>query len=343
MKLLAALRISIQQTFSCCLLAASAILAGCGPNVLEARNAEIVNGKIYKQGANTGFTGKVTNVPHTKILLEQEGFSTFSKTLQQVPGTGRTLDRLVLSMSVCDLQVEEGVPDGKVSCALPQSQIQRYQMEFKDGKLHGPVTVYDVTEENNIAATASFADGLLDGKEIFSVKTKKLIRRVHWDEGRPEGEEEGFHEETGRKNLSIRYADGKFDGPYIRYAADGERVIYRAHLSARLLDGVEEEFDAETGRPLRYVEWAKGKRNGKLKQWDAEGNLSAHAVYEDGRDVTPKQGIEANANAASASDVQACVDLWVVASRKERGDDAIVSTDQLGEWESFCRTGRRPG
>ncbi|MBV6325514.1 hypothetical protein [Duganella violaceipulchra] len=44
----------------------SLLLCGCN-NALDFRNAEISNNKIYENGKNTGFSGKVTNIPLNKI------------------------------------------------------------------------------------------------------------------------------------------------------------------------------------------------------------------------------------------------------------------------------------
>ena len=37
-----------------------------------------------------------------------------------------------------------------------------------------------------------------------------------------------------------------------------------------------------------------------------------------------------------------CIERWISAYRQEMGEEAIVSYDQLGEWEQWCRQGREP-
>jgi hypothetical protein len=44
-------------------------LSACGHKVLDYRNAQFVNGKIYSGGANSPFSGAVTNVPNGQILI----------------------------------------------------------------------------------------------------------------------------------------------------------------------------------------------------------------------------------------------------------------------------------
>ncbi|ARL96033.1 hypothetical protein [Burkholderia pseudomallei] len=50
------------------------LLAGCKGDVLDYRNVQVVNGKVYAGDANTPFSGKVTNVPAPDILNNQQGY-----------------------------------------------------------------------------------------------------------------------------------------------------------------------------------------------------------------------------------------------------------------------------
>jgi hypothetical protein len=34
------------------------------------------------------------------------------------------------------------------------------------------------------------------------------------------------------------------------------------------------------------------------------------------------------------------VDGWTAAFRQENGEDAMVTMDQLGEWEAWCKEGK---
>ncbi|MBU9418073.1 hypothetical protein KTE23_15970 [Burkholderia multivorans] len=56
------------------IIVASILLAGCKGDVLDYRNAQVVNGKVYAGDANTPFSGKVTNVPVPDILNNQPGY-----------------------------------------------------------------------------------------------------------------------------------------------------------------------------------------------------------------------------------------------------------------------------
>lgn len=40
--------------------------------------------------------------------------------------------------------------------------------------------------------------------------------------------------------------------------------------------------------------------------------------------------------------IEACVDKWIDAHRKEVGDDTVIFADQLKEWEGWCKKGKEP-
>jgi hypothetical protein len=46
----------------------------------------------------------------------------------------------------------------------------------------------------------------------------------------------------------------------------------------------------------------------------------------------------------SGTDTDQCVDHWVDAYRKDAGEDAVVTQDQLDEWTGWCKEGKQaPG
>jgi len=46
----------------------------------------------------------------------------------------------------------------------------------------------------------------------------------------------------------------------------------------------------------------------------------------------------------SSNDTDPCVDQWVDAYRKDAGQDAVVTQDQLDEWTQWCKEGKHaPG
>lgn len=276
------------------------MLAGCKGDVLDYRNVQIANGKIFAGSANSPFSGTVTNVPNGQILASQRGFQSFVKTVETVlPNvTVNYLDAVGLefistdpdapSAVYCDVHANEGYLDGHATCKGANSDEVRMDMTFKGGRLDGTLTVYDTTGGKTVLAEAAFANGALNGKQtIYSPATHKLVHATNWANGTLDGTEEGFDENTGNLILHATLTGGKYDGKFTRYAPDGQTVLSQSTFS----NGVEIR-DASPGQPA--------------------GQLS------------------------SASDINACVDGWTAAYHRERGDDALIATDQLGEWRLQC-------
>lgn len=270
------------------LLAATVLLMGCSGSVLDFRNAEISNGKIYKSGADTGFTGTVTNIPQIQIL-QQPGLTLIGRTLDAVFPANFNRDRFFMSKSLCDVKVKKGALDGETVCKFPQTEMLHSRMVFKDGALNGAYTRYDATPANHVVVTATFKAGLPNGKqEIFSMETQKIIHRIVWKAGKVDGEEQAFDAQTGSLVASSDYKNGKFDGPAMRWSVDGKMVTYRATLVEGNQNGVEEEFYPDTGKPFRRTEWSHGKKNGQFQEWDAQGNLTRDVTYRNDLEQLPR-------------------------------------------------------
>lgn len=328
-----------------CLLALA--LAGCGSEVLDFRNAEIVNGKIYKKGANEPFTGKVTNIPDITILRPQQGIVAPIGTIRNI--LSKDTDYLSATLngvaSLCEATISKGTLDGEALCKQAQSDNVRYQMTFKDGALDGTFKVLDQSKDANPVSTFSFKSGLVNGKqEIFSPKNHKLVYRVTWENGSANSEEEGYDENTGNRTLVARYVGGKLEGDMIMYAPDGKLVIYKASFVGGLKHGTEDKYSEATGKPLLHGQWANGKEQGQFKLWNEQGELTDQFIYDNGilvsllgrGDTPPGQ------SGMPAAQVDACVDTWVAAFRKANGEEAPISSDQLGEWNGWCKAGKRP-
>lgn len=40
--------------------------------------------------------------------------------------------------------------------------------------------------------------------------------------------------------------------------------------------------------------------------------------------------------------IEACVDKWAKAYRREAGKEALIRSDMLDEWEQWCKRGKQP-
>lgn len=330
------------KSMSCILLASVLILAGCDSRVLDFRNAEVVNGKLYEKGGNIGYTGKVTNVPKPVVFDSQPSAPALAKRFGIVMAKfnrERAVD-VLLGDSLCEINVYEGVIDGDVTCLVPRSQTVRFEFGFDKGVLDGPYKMYD-PEGGHLVVSANFKGGQLHGKhEIFSFRTQKLLYATHWANGIDDGLETTFHAETGNLASELTYNSGKINGVVTTYGPDGKQVVYKASVLEGLKHGTEESFDVATGKPLVYAVWANGKLNGPLKKWDAAGALIADEVYENGVTVSKNSAPSTGGTNAQA---EACEDRWMTAFRKQNGQEATVTMDQIIEWSDLCKAGKTPG
>ncbi|KVT93172.1 hypothetical protein WK60_11995 [Burkholderia ubonensis] len=382
-------------------LVAALALAGCKGDVLDYRNAQIVNGKVYAGDANKPFSGTLTNVPSGIVLESQSGFRKVVASIERVlPALTYDYVRSVgidyfptdLRIPVpvyCDTHVDNGILDGNAVCKASNTDNVRLEMAFKGGRPDGQLTIYTPDGVSQKLATIAFRDGEPDGRqEIYSPTTHRLVHASNWTKGAPEGQEEGFDENTGNRILIATYVNGQVNGPFTRYAADGKQITYRAIFVNGKPEGTEETYDPMTGKLTGRAEYTNGLLNGTVKRWNADGKLVYEKDYQNGQESLPAPAVTAcldrrytafyrsgdlrenvnseqrnqweaeckeesggsasstrrseSAATTSSSDSDICVSIWTAAFHRENGDDAIVTTDQLNEWQSWCKKGKRP-
>ncbi|AAQ58887.1 toxin-antitoxin system YwqK family antitoxin [Chromobacterium violaceum] len=316
-------------------------LAGCSGHVLEFRNAEVVNGKIYKSGANEPFSGKVSNVPAAQIFRGLDGISAFLSTTKNVLGSPLDVS------SLCTVEIQDGMLDGKADCQPPNSSHLVMQLNFSQGLLDGNFKTFTPADSDQPVISATFSKGRANGKlEIFSPQTHKLIYHVNWENGSLVGTEEGFDANTGNLTARAQIANGKLQGEQIRYAPDGKRVIYRVKYVNGLKEGIEEAYDPDSGKPTLRAEWANGALNGTYQTWK-DGVLDQDGKYEHGTEIQLSSAYDrerAQETSQSPDALSACQEAWVAAFRKAspNGDFALIRQDQLAEWEQQCKQGKSP-
>lgn len=313
-------------------------LSACGDKVLDFRNVQINNGKVYAGDSNTPFSGEVTDVPAGTIFGSQQGYGKLLNAVNAArPGT--TLGDMGMS-SVCDAQARDGLLSGKVSCKTAQSDTTRIEANFADGVLDGSFTVHDQTG-NNTFVELSFKQGMPDGKmKIYSPATGKLAHTATWDAGVINGEEEGFDETTGNRVLHATLVNGRYDGDFTRYAPDGKQVIYKADFAQGQHEGDEETFDPQTGKMTGHAHYTNGKLDGVLRHWNADGSLLDEKTYQNGVDVAAEKAASDAAAAAEKmrqhepQDIEACVNKTREEVTQKNGGFAPPMA--MAEWTDDC-------
>lgn len=316
-------------------LVAVLALAGCG-DVLDWRNAEVSQGKVFRRGADTPFSGKVTGIPDHLIVHANRDFIPMLEPINFMRATSGLVQT---GGSICTGKFKKGVVDGTVQCSNARTGHLQVEMEFDEGRPDGSYTLYDATENKNKIVTAKYKDGRVDGLQvIYSPQSQKKVFEAHWERGAREGDVIYFNPETGSRVDVRPFKNNQLDGAAVIYTADGKQVTQRVVWKAGVRDGLEERF-SENGKKLFEVQWINNGKHGDQKQWDENGTLIHHTVYERGNYVTDKL---ASAQSMPAPNSGACVDKWLAAHRKEVGPDAPVRVEQLDEWEAWCRAGKQP-
>ncbi|AEA60107.1 DUF4087 domain-containing protein [Burkholderia gladioli] len=182
-------------------------LTACSHHILDYRNAQIVDGKIYAVDANEPFTGKATHVPYGVVFNSQGGMDRMLSMLE----TGRGLG---LAMTLCEVTLKDGALNGDASCTTAESNTVRLSASFDDGALSGEMKIYS-TDGKIIIVSASFKHGQPDGQEEQILPaTGKTIRSVRWDVGKLNGESKVWDPQTGELTTDANYSEGVLNGDY---------------------------------------------------------------------------------------------------------------------------------
>ncbi|ABC37393.1 putative lipoprotein [Burkholderia thailandensis E264] len=254
-------------------LIAALALGGCKNDVLDYRNAQMVNGKVYLGNANEPFSGKLTNVPDQALLIDQAGFQLTGKLASialadSLPAAERNAQSFLgtsgaaalLFEALCDVQISDGLPDGRAICKTPQSDVVRIDTSFKHGSLDGSFALSG-GQGNGVLMEVTFRNGRPDGtQKIYSWTNHKLIHTFPWSNGVASGVEEAFDANTGALVKRATFVDGKYEGEVVHYSPDGKQVTIKATYTNGLL-------------------------NGAYKEWGIDGTLIADKTYSNNVEV----------------------------------------------------------
>jgi antitoxin component YwqK of YwqJK toxin-antitoxin module len=323
------------------ILLGAALINGCGKQILDFRNADMVNGKVYAKGANTPFSGTLTNMPTGTAINTTPGIKKFIAFAMRFSDDARYPIAWSLTSGACDVPISDGYLKGEMICKVPRSNAMMLQVSMDNGAVTGDFKIYDLTPQNNVVSEAKFNDGVLEGvQKSYSLVTQKLVHTLTWKNNGAFGPEETFDPNTGNLTYRGGAVNGMTDGEVVRYAPDGKTLTYKGIYEKGFVAGVEESFSADTGKITGHAEMSGGKRNGALKQWDANGQLTVDQVYSNNVLVTDL--LQSNSQAPSVKNTGTCVDNWMTAFRKENGEDSMISMDQMSEWENWCKQGKSP-
>ena len=91
-------------------------------------------------------------------------------------------------------------------------------------------------------------------------------------------------------------------------------------------------LDTTTGEEL----WVNGVKVDHPPQLQESQEYSINIRKEE----TPREEYLADSTQAFSS--EGCLDAWITAYRKEIGDEAMIVSEQINEWEDWCSEGKLP-
>jgi len=299
-------------------------ITGCSKpiDVAEARNA---NGLVYKAGDREPFTGTVKNVPMYVVL---------QMSIQRVAIAGAAAD------GTCERRFADGKPDGETVCKSPSGSTL-VEQNWQEGRKHGAEKIW--TADGFLRSEKHWKNGKEHGlQQVYNPQTKKLVYRAEFEEGKlagrhqlwdPSGEhllwdltwkdglQTGFRKLDGAEE---NFVDGKPHGVQRRYRPTADSPGLRAYVEA---EAMRERLGVGANFYGLYPDFV----------------LVSEETYDRGVKVGEKQMASAQPARPATVDISSCVDMWTAAHRKEVGEEAPIRMDQVGEWEEWCKQGKRPG
>ncbi|PUA19509.1 toxin-antitoxin system YwqK family antitoxin [Glaciimonas sp. PCH181] len=399
------------------MVGATLVLAGCGKKVLDFRNAEIVNGKIFPTGTNSPFSGRVTNMRTFQLPPLYEGFAPIERTLNTL-----VKENYYLLGEACDVTIKNGSLQGKGVCRPVKSDQVTSEFSFDNGVLQDRFKLFSSTSGKVIAET-NYDKGHLDGKmQLFNPDNGKLIYKNKWKEGKQDGDVTQYTLDGEYPLYEVQFVDGKKNGIEKTYHPTTHKLIQKTTYKDDVKTGTERAWSEDGSVLWADLDWVDGKASGFLKQLDPtgtirvidliwkegkktglqiEGSLTADHTesyyknglldgpqkkyrlnpstqkvylyvidnYKEGKrdgphqelssdgtityEINYKDDVEISSPSLPAptfntqplmdpTNIGNCVESWVAAYRQEAGDEALIRTDQRGEWKEWCTQGKKP-
>lgn len=299
--------------------AALALVSGCSKKI-DVREAEEIRGLLYKHKAEDPFTGTITSYEQVATSFRGHGS--------------------------CELEVKNGLPHGALNCTRtnggPLAKIQ-----FVEGKKDGLEEIWD-SGSGNLMRRISWKAGLQDGvAEYFNPSNKKMVAKVTWSAGKKEGEQKGWDILGDVLLIDLEWKDGRQTG-FHKWSET------EATYKDGQLHGIQRRYVVAVNRQMDFMKWdphiAIIGGGGYAFSQAKDAELILETVYENGVKVQTNIDVAAQRKAEKDAKDQAdaiagkhgCVEAWMAAYRKEKGQDAPVYGQHMEEWGSMCRENKLP-
>ncbi|WP_175867937.1 toxin-antitoxin system YwqK family antitoxin [Burkholderia diffusa] len=231
-----------------------------------------------------------------------------------------------------------GNADGRMDIYSPTTHRLVHTLTWANGVLNGDEKGFDESTGNRVLQ-ASLVGGKYEGKVTgYAPDGNLVIYSASYTNGLKQGVEETFDPQTGKPTGHAQYVDGKLNGTVRRWNADGKLIYEKDYQNGQEAP----DSDAVTAcLDRRYTAFGKAADNEQNVDAAQRNEWEAACKEEQRESSTPATNSASTAPAESGS-LDRCVSSWTAAYRHENGADAMVTTDQLGEWNSWCKAGKEP-
>ncbi|MCY1392078.1 hypothetical protein D9M71_69390 [compost metagenome] len=258
-------------------------------------------------------------------------------------------------------EYKNGLQDGDEVGWSEDGQTKLTDITWSNGKeLNGFKTQLN-TNFNYPSGKYNYLNGQLHGQQLTYSRTNSGKQYTHIENNFQNGKQDGIFKryisipntDTIQQDLEILYKNddtvsgwlrqySKVDGrliqeiKLIRAPNDEGKGFYDEYPGTLVPDGLIKKYnallDTTTGEEL----WINGVKVDHHSQPQESQESSTHIREED----TPRELYLADSTQAFSS--EGCLDAWITAYRKEMGDEAMIVSEQIDEWEDWCSEGKLP-
>lgn len=354
---------------------AAVVLTGC---TAEIDNAEVMNrnGLIYKYGDTDPFTGRVVNLPvglpgisalcNTEVEKgrysgKSECFYNAQKVyeVEYAAGKKNGTETVFDAKSGAKVSVKhwkDGHQDGVAE--EYQNGVLTHQKSFKDGKPDGVETRW-TADGSKVITELSWKNG-----EKFSGYETDSEGRQNYANGQLHGPQTKYDYIVGSLKQFVsaeeNYKDGKLEGVQKHYKNILHTDIVQQQSEVNYENGTAvsgwfRQFSIPEGQVLQEIKLVRTQQADDEDFYsDYPGNLVPDGVIHSYNPQTGQlegeerwvNGVRESApsllTTAAADSAESCEDAWMTAYREEVGEEAMITHDQIGEWEQLCAEGKLP-
>lgn len=211
--------------------------------------------------------------------------------------------------------------------------------------------------EEDYNGKSSYLNGKLHGVQLkyirpIATKEKQVSSEVTYDNGTAIS---GWFRDINR-------IDGTLTQEFklVQSGRAGDESFWSKYPGKLVPEGLVFNYDPQTGKLIGEEFWSNGVQIKHTSIYGAHDDeefsyniLDTAAPYERYKKVPKAEYMAYGAlNATPASSINAdpssvvtkdnCLDAWIAAYRKEVGDEAMIVSGQIDEWNQWCDEGKRP-